>query len=62
MPIEDAFVDCGDDADASYKENIDSATSYNDSSVHKDALEFDENKISDGIEETGKAPCAVSTR
>ncbi|KAK7352128.1 hypothetical protein VNO80_17546 [Phaseolus coccineus] len=38
MPIEDAFVDCGDDVDANYKENIDSATSCNDSSVHKDAL------------------------
>ena len=32
------FVDCGDDVDANYKENIDSATSYNDSSVQKDAL------------------------
>ncbi|TKY75384.1 SWI/SNF complex subunit SWI3D [Spatholobus suberectus] len=51
MPIEDAFVDCGDDVDASCKENIDPATSNNDSSVHKDALEFEENKISDSIED-----------
>ncbi|RDY08820.1 SWI/SNF complex subunit SWI3D, partial [Mucuna pruriens] len=47
MPIEDAFVD----VDASCKENIDPATSKNDASVHKDALEFDENKISDSIED-----------
>ncbi|XP_020224612.1 SWI/SNF complex subunit SWI3D isoform X2 [Cajanus cajan] len=51
MPIEDAFVDCGDDVDASFKENIDPATSNNDSSVHKDALQFYENKISDSIED-----------
>jgi len=50
MPIEDAYVDCGDDADASYNENIDPSTSWDDSSVHKDALEFYENKISDAIE------------
>ena len=62
MPIEDAFVDCGDDdIYVSCKETADPATTTNDSSVHKDASEFVENKTSDSIEghvltnETSKA-------
>ncbi|KAK7283492.1 hypothetical protein RIF29_13043 [Crotalaria pallida] len=50
MPIEDAYVDCGDDVDASCKETADPATTNNDSSVHKDASEVIENKASDSIE------------
>ncbi|KAK7310639.1 hypothetical protein RJT34_08261 [Clitoria ternatea] len=46
MPIEDAFVNCGDDVDASCKGNVDAATIDNDSSVHIDAS-IDENKTSD---------------
>ncbi|KAE9586645.1 hypothetical protein Lal_00004317 [Lupinus albus] len=50
MPIEDAFVDCGDDVDDSCKETADPDTTNKDSSVHKDASEAIENKASDSNE------------
>lgn len=44
MPIEDTFLDCDDDIDASSKENVDPASTNNDSSVSKDAPETKESK------------------
>ena len=44
MPIEDTFLDCDDDIDASSKENADPASTNNDSSVSKDAPETKESK------------------
>ncbi|XP_061372677.1 SWI/SNF complex subunit SWI3D-like isoform X2 [Gastrolobium bilobum] len=50
MPIQDAFVDCGDDVDASCKETADPVTTNSDSSVEKNASELIINKTGDSIE------------
>ena len=44
MPIEDAFMDCDGDVEASCKETADPAATNNDASSHKDASECIENR------------------
>lgn len=54
MPIEDAFVDCGDDdVDASCKETVDPGATNNDLSIgkDKDASEIIENGAKDSIKD-----------
>ncbi|KAI4295536.1 hypothetical protein L6164_035575 [Bauhinia variegata] len=48
MPIEDAFVDCSDDIEASFKENADAPATNNDSSVLKNTSEMIESRTGDG--------------
>ncbi|XP_059647692.1 SWI/SNF complex subunit SWI3D [Cornus florida] len=45
MPIEDTFLDCDDEIDASSKENADPVSTNNDSLAPKDALETTESKV-----------------
>ncbi|KAK9286744.1 hypothetical protein L1049_015148 [Liquidambar formosana] len=44
MPIEDTFLDCDDEIDATIQENIDQTLTNNDSSIPKDATETKETK------------------
>ncbi|XP_031381623.1 SWI/SNF complex subunit SWI3D isoform X2 [Punica granatum] len=46
MPIEDSFLDCDDDVDATPKENLDTAINNDDSSVQKEVPETAESKAS----------------